>query len=70
MEKTALQHRSTYVFRSGICQDEIVCRCLRDEPDRMHEAQASMVDQPNYRIFCENPLQLGFYLFSRNGNGF
>ena len=64
MGKTASRYRSAFSFRSGLLQQDIVCSYLHDNPDRMQEAKDSMVDNPTFRIFQENPLHLGFYLDS------
>lgn len=61
MQKTTSRYRKEFSFRSGLLQEEIVSRRSQD-PDRMDEAQGLLADQPIYRVFDENPLDLGFFL--------
>lgn len=62
LEKIPSRYTSAFSFKSCF-QEDIVCRRL-DDDDRMHEAEDSMIDNPYYRIFPENPLHHGFYLSS------
>lgn len=66
MERRACQYSSKFNFRIGLPQEDIVCFKLYDDPDRMHEAQEALISSPtsHYPIFPENPLHLGFFLYS------
>ena len=61
------EYSSLASFRSGINQITIVSSRL-DDVGRMDEVGESLLEKPDYRIFPENPLQLGFFLDSI-GNG-
>ena len=65
MERRSCLYSSKFTFRIGL-QEETVCYKLYDDPDRMYEAQESLISSPasHYPLFHENPLQLGFFLYS------
>ena len=61
VERIISQYTTNVSFRSGMTQDSILQSRLEDR-DRMYEVQESLSDNSSYRLFPENPLQLGFYL--------
>ena len=61
VERIISQYTTNVSFRSGMTQDSILQSRLEDR-DHMYEVQESLSDNSSYRLFPENPLQLGFYL--------
>ena len=60
-------YSSLVSLRSGMSQSSILSSRINDQ-GRMDEVSDSLSANPDYRIFPENPLMLGFYLDSvRNG---
>ena len=61
VEMVISKYSSLASFRSGMNQTTIVSSRL-DDVGRMNEVEESLLEKPDYRIFSENPLQLGFCL--------
>lgn len=57
---TTSRYSEKVTFRST-SQGDLLATTLEDV-DRMHEIRDSLVDNPHFRIFSENPLQLGHFL--------
>lgn len=47
-------------------QDVILSRHLHDD-DKMYEVQCSLAQSDAYRLFSDNPLQMGYFLNSISG---
>ena len=67
LEVVHSEYSSLVSLRCGMSQSSILSSRL-DDRDRMDEVSDSLSANPDYRLFPENPLMLGFYLNSvRNG---
>ena len=63
VEKVPSRYTSSVIFAGGLDQEEVLSTRL-DDRDRMDGIGESLIESPLFRIFKENPLQLGFYLES------
>lgn len=61
-EKVYSRYSSNVSFRS-LDQERVLTSTI-DDYDHMHEVEDSLLENPLYRIFPENPLQMGYYLDS------
>lgn len=48
-------------------QDVILSHHLHDDDDKMYEVQCSLAQSDTYRLFSDNPLQMGYFLDSISG---
>lgn len=64
IEKVQSRYSSTYSFRDGLTQEEILCWRLLDDIDEMMKYRDIVAKSPEgqCRIFDQNPIHLGFYL--------
>lgn len=68
LEMTHSRYSSKAVLRSGLSQECALSTSQLCSPDLNHEVEQSLIEVPLYRLFPENPLKMGFYLYSI-GNG-
>ena len=62
LERVVSQYTSNVSFRSTD-QEGILASRIEDY-GRRNEVEASLLENPSFRIFPENPLQMGFFLES------
>lgn len=58
--RTPSRYTKNVSFRS-MNQEDILATRL-EEDDRRHEVSDSLIENPHFRVFAENPLHLGYYL--------
>ena len=66
-EGSALKYFSEYsddVGFKSMGQDVILSHHLHDDDDKMYEVQCSLAQSDTYRLFSDNPLQMGYFLGS------
>ena len=69
-ERIQSRYRSTWLFRTGLTQEDILMERW-DDVGRRHEVVDVLARTPHlqYHLFQENPLNHGYYLSTITANG-